>query len=167
MSRMGSLGTNMSGREHRQGDMSSTSCSNLERSEARWFRTRIQAGWGRDWGLAGDTFTWVGQGLRTEFRCSVQSHAACGCLRVCLLQSLSENFGEFPQEIQGKRFSQAVKIWWVDSLFENKTPAPGKGKLLGTRKPKTWAVTRVARTGRRKKLMCDVYLRRPRLPMET
>lgn len=64
MSWTGSLGTNMSGTEHRQGDTAATSCSNLGRSEARWFRSRIQAGWGRDWDLAGDTFTWVGQGLR-------------------------------------------------------------------------------------------------------
>lgn len=135
MSIMGSLGTNMSGKEHRQGDMSATS-SNLERSEARWFRSRIQAGWGRDWGLAGDTFTSVGQGLETKLSCSAQNQVACSCLRVSLLPSLREHFGEFPHKIWGKRFSWAANTWWVIPWLKTKLQPLGKGSSLEPRSPR-------------------------------
>lgn len=44
MSGMGSLETNVSGGERRQGDKSTISCSNLQRSEARLLRSRTQVG---------------------------------------------------------------------------------------------------------------------------
>lgn len=71
-------------------------------------------------------------------------------------------WGISPQNL-GEEIFLSSQYLVSDSLIENKTPAPGKGKLLGAKKPKTWAVTRVARTGKGKKLMCIVYLQRPYL----
>lgn len=59
----------------------------------------------------------------------------------------------------GKKISLSSQCLVSDSLFENKAPAPGEGKLIGSRKPQTRAVvTRVARIGERKKLVCIAYL---------
>lgn len=130
------------------GDKLATSCSNLERSEARQFRSRVQGRMEKEPGPGRRHIPWwSGAGDRTQL--SAPSQAARGVRgsvsfrQHVTLSEISGNSSGNP----GKAISLNSPHVVSDSLFENKTPAPGKGKLIGSRRPQTWAGTRVARTG--------------------
>lgn len=61
----------------------------------------------------------------------------------------------------GKVVSMRRQYLVHDSLFKDRTPAPGKGKLTGTRRPPCLGYNWRARIGKKKKVMCIVCLLRP------
>lgn len=112
MSITGSLETSVSGGEHRQGDKSVTSCSNLERREARLLRSRIQSRVGKGPGPQ-RTHIYLGRsGARdlTGLSCSAHSQVARGCTRERILQSTCDcklkSWGNFLRESWERDFPE-------------------------------------------------------------